>query len=74
MPRKSGRKARSAPPKPRPSRDELYAREVEKHLKKLRAQDITAKLNRFFDENPDLNQIDPFVEAAAVEVLRRTEW
>lgn len=54
------------------SRSKLYALAVAEYLARQREAEITESVNRALAEVD--NQADPFVEAAADEVMRNLEW
>ena len=53
------------------SRSKLYAIAVAEYIKRLREDEITDSVNRAL---AGVDQTDPFVEAAADEILRTVEW
>ena len=54
------------------SRSKLYALAVAEYLARQREDEITESVNQALAEVGD--QADPFVEAAADELLRNVEW
>lgn len=54
------------------SRSKLYAMAVAEYLARQREAEITESVNRALAEVD--SQADPFVEAAADEVMRNLEW
>jgi metal-responsive CopG/Arc/MetJ family transcriptional regulator len=54
------------------SRSALYARAVEDFVRRNEPNDITTELNRVLADEPQ--ERNPFVDAAATAMLRRTEW
>jgi metal-responsive CopG/Arc/MetJ family transcriptional regulator len=56
----------------RVSRSRLYANAVEAYVKQHGDEDITEQLNKVYAGSP--STIDPALEAASLEVLRRETW
>lgn len=54
------------------SRSELYARAVEEFLARHRDEDVTARLNEVYSEEP--SGIDPALRGAQARSLKSTEW
>lgn len=54
------------------SRSKLIQTALEEFLKRRRDEEVTAALNRSLAKHPD--EIDPFVQQLALEVMMRTEW
>jgi len=54
------------------SRSRLYSRALAEYLARHAQDQVTEAMNRALAEIG--NQSDPFVEEAADEVLKRTEW
>lgn len=54
------------------SRSQLYARAVEAFVKTQAGDDITEQLNNVYSRNS--SSLEPLLEAASLEVLRREEW
>jgi metal-responsive CopG/Arc/MetJ family transcriptional regulator len=58
--------------KKKTSRSKLYSLALREYLARHSEDQITESINRALAEIGD--QTDPFVEAAADEILRNTEW
>jgi hypothetical protein len=56
----------------RVSRSRLYAQAVEAYVKQHSGADITEQLNKVYAGNS--STLDPALEAASLEVLRRGQW
>jgi len=56
----------------RVSRSRLYAQAVEAYVKQHSGADITEQLNKVYAGNA--STLDPALEAASLEVLRRGQW
>ncbi len=56
----------------RVSRSRLYAKAVEAYVKQHSEEDITEQLNKVYAGNS--STLDPALEAASLEVLRRERW
>jgi predicted transcriptional regulator len=56
----------------RTSRSELYARALAAYVDRHAAEDVTAALNAVVDEVG--GRPDEFVQRAALNILRRTDW
>jgi metal-responsive CopG/Arc/MetJ family transcriptional regulator len=56
----------------RMSRSRLYATAVEAYVKQHGDEDITERLNKVYARNA--STLDPALEAASIEVLRRERW
>ena len=56
----------------RMSRSRLYAKAVEAYVRQHSEEDITEQLNRVYAGKS--SQLDPALEAASLEVLRRERW
>ncbi len=54
------------------SRSALYARAVEEFVRRNDPDDLTAEINRVLADQPQ--ERDPFIDANAAAMLRRTEW
>ena len=54
------------------SRSRLYAKAVEAYVKQHSEEDITEQLNKVYAGNS--STLDPALEAASLEVLRRERW
>lgn len=54
------------------SRSQLYARAVEAYVKTQAGDDITEQLNDVYSRHS--SSIEPSLEAASLEVLRREKW
>jgi len=54
------------------SRSELYARAVAEYLAKHRDEDVTARLNDVFAEEP--SGLDPALRTAQARSVRSSEW
>ncbi len=54
------------------SRSQLYARAVEEYLAKHRTQDVTARLNDVFGDEP--SGLDPALRRAQARSVRSAEW
>ncbi|MFO7641497.1 MAG: ribbon-helix-helix protein, CopG family [Candidatus Competibacteraceae bacterium] len=54
------------------SRSQLYARAVEEYLAKHREQEVTARLNEVFGDEP--SGLDPALRRAQGRTLRSAEW
>lgn len=56
----------------RVSRSHFYAKAVEAYTKAHSEDDITQQLNEVYSRHS--SQLDPALEAASLEVLRRERW
>lgn len=56
------------------SRSALYAQALEAHVKKRRGEEVTEQLNAALAKIPPEEQVDPFVQAAAIHLLKNVEW
>lgn len=56
----------------RVSRSRLYAKAVEAYVKQHSEEDVTEQLNKVYAGN--VSTLDPALEAASIEVLRRERW
>jgi metal-responsive CopG/Arc/MetJ family transcriptional regulator len=56
----------------RVSRSRLYAKAVDAYVKLHSDEDITAQLNKVYAGNASV--IDPTIEAATLDMLRRETW
>lgn len=56
----------------RVSRSRLYANAVEAYVKSHSDEDITEQLNRVYAKHS--SKLDPALESATLEVLRREKW
>lgn len=54
------------------SRSQLYARAVEAYVKTQAGDDITEQLNDVYSRQS--SSIEPALEAASLEILRREKW
>jgi hypothetical protein len=56
----------------RMSRSRLYATAVEAFVRQHSEEDVTEQLDRVYSKSS--SQIDPALEAASLQVLRRERW
>lgn len=56
----------------RVSRSRLYATAVDEFVRQHSDDDITERLNKVYARTP--SKIDPAIEAASIEVIRRERW
>jgi hypothetical protein len=56
------------------SRSQLYAEALRAYLEKHRNQDVTARLNEIYGNEPELSELDPVLDALQLEVLRKEKW
>jgi predicted transcriptional regulator len=56
------------------SRSELYRRALHAYLQQMPAASVTAQLDAFYAEHPELGGLAPGWEAAQAEVLGRDPW
>ena len=56
----------------RVSRSRLYATAVDEFVRQHSDDDITERLNKAYARTP--SKIDPAIEAASIEVIRRERW
>ena len=56
------------------SRSELYRRALQAYLQQLPATSVTAQLDAFYAEHPELGGIEPGWDAAQAEVFGRDSW
>jgi metal-responsive CopG/Arc/MetJ family transcriptional regulator len=56
----------------RVSRSRFYARAVEAYVRAQSDDDITQQLNKVYSQHS--SKLDPLLEAATLEVLRRDRW
>jgi hypothetical protein len=56
----------------RMSRSRLYAKAVEAYVRQHSGEDITERLDKVYAEQSPA--LDPVLETAALEVLRREKW
>ncbi|MEW6775117.1 MAG: hypothetical protein AB1405_02380 [Bdellovibrionota bacterium] len=73
IPDKLFKEAEKAAKKQGLSRSKFYAQAVERHVRALRAQNVTEKINQLYDEDPSLFELDPAAETAAAFLLRKPE-
>lgn len=56
----------------RVSRSQFYAKAVEAYVKAHSGDEVTEQLNRVYSRRS--SRLDPLLEAASLEVLRRQRW
>lgn len=56
------------------SRSELYRRALQAYLQQLPATSVTAQLDHFYAEHPDLGGLEPGWDATQAEVFGRDPW
>ena len=54
------------------ARSRLYALAVEEYVRRHSDADVTAQLDALYAS--DRSQLDPLLESASIEVLRREKW
>jgi len=56
------------------SRSELYQVALRAYLKKRQDEDLTERINRYFETQTKEEKAEPFSESSDDEFLRRIEW
>ena len=56
------------------SRSELYAKAIRNLVSRYKEHPITRKLNEVYGPDGQTSELDPELERAGLEVLRRSEW
>ncbi len=56
------------------SRSALYARAIADMVRRYREDPVTRRLNEVYGPNGDGSELDPALERAALDVIRRSPW
>jgi antitoxin MazE6 len=56
------------------SRSQLYAEAVAKYVEQHKTEDVTERLNKILDAEPEADKLDPVLEALQWRSLPKEEW
>ena len=56
------------------SRSELYQVALREYLKRRRDEDVTERINKYFEAHPEGEKLEQFSQLADDVFLRRIEW